>query len=295
MADLSWQARRQHIMVVSDDTAYCYDRVNHIIMSFIWLVLTNGNIPAIVASIIRLQTMWFFQQTGFGKSKTYFGGINYLPYMMGLGQGNRAAPPSWIQHSKIMVTVFKQLSINDHKQPNLRHNYPLHGNHVCWRHQHVHIEGIHTRPRGDMGANSDQDHTVELHPECNGRGIKTGKMLLVTAWLHLHWWQVVIRRLSPTKTPNYQSGWLKKSNKTRGGCRIQEDAWNLWLTCRRKCQPPYIHQGQINTVGQQNDKCPSTQPHHVGSIQASTVAKSMIRLWDNDTQIWNQRPSYLMT
>jgi hypothetical protein len=31
--------------------------------------------------------------------------------MMGLGQGNRAAPPSWTQLSAIMVTVFKQLNL----------------------------------------------------------------------------------------------------------------------------------------------------------------------------------------
>ncbi len=52
-----------------------------------------------------------FQRTGFGKSKTFFGGIHHLPYMMGLGQGNRAAPPSWIQLSAVMVTVFKQLNL----------------------------------------------------------------------------------------------------------------------------------------------------------------------------------------
>jgi hypothetical protein len=94
------------MMVVSANTAYCYDRVNHIIMS-----LTNGNIPAVVASLICLQTMQFFQRTGFGKSKMYFGGINYLPYIMGLSQVNIAAPPSWIQLSRIMVTVFKQLNL----------------------------------------------------------------------------------------------------------------------------------------------------------------------------------------
>jgi hypothetical protein len=31
--------------------------------------------------------------------------------MMGLGQGNRAAPPSWIQLSAVMVTIFKQLQL----------------------------------------------------------------------------------------------------------------------------------------------------------------------------------------
>jgi hypothetical protein len=97
--------------VVSADAAYCYDRVNHIIMSLVWLVLTNGNIPAIVASLICLQTMKFFQRTGFGESKTFFGGINCLPYMIGLGQGNRVVPPPWIQLSAIMVTVVKQLNL----------------------------------------------------------------------------------------------------------------------------------------------------------------------------------------
>jgi hypothetical protein len=57
-------------------------------MSLVWLVLTNGNIPAIVATLACLQTMKFFQRTGFDESKTFFGGKSYLPYMMGLGQGN---------------------------------------------------------------------------------------------------------------------------------------------------------------------------------------------------------------
>jgi hypothetical protein len=110
MADLSRQARRPMI-VTSADVAYCYDHVNQIIMSLVWLVLTKGNIPAIVAALICLQTMKFFQQTGFGKSKTFFGGLFYYPYMMGLGQGNRATPPSWIQLSVVLVNVFKQLNL----------------------------------------------------------------------------------------------------------------------------------------------------------------------------------------
>ena len=97
--------------VTSADAAYCYDRVNHVIMSLVWLVLTNGNVPAIVAALICLQTMKFFQRTGFGKSKTFFGGSLYSPYIMGLGQENRAAPPSWIQLSAVMVNVFKQLNL----------------------------------------------------------------------------------------------------------------------------------------------------------------------------------------
>ncbi len=110
MADLSRQAR-QPMPIILADAAYCYDRVNHVIMLLVWLVLTNGNIPSIVAAMICLQTMKFFQRTGFGKSKMFFGGPSYLPYMMGLSQGNRAAPPSWIQLSAVLVNVFKQLNL----------------------------------------------------------------------------------------------------------------------------------------------------------------------------------------
>jgi hypothetical protein len=85
-ADLSRQARHP-MMVVSADAAFCYNRVNHIIMSLVWLALT-GNTPAIVATLICLQTMKFFQQIGFGDSKSFFGGLFHEPYMMGLGQGN---------------------------------------------------------------------------------------------------------------------------------------------------------------------------------------------------------------
>ncbi len=63
MADLSRQAKHP-MTVVSADAAYCYDRVNYVIMSLVWLVLTNGNIPAIVAILVCLQTMKFFQCTG---------------------------------------------------------------------------------------------------------------------------------------------------------------------------------------------------------------------------------------
>ncbi len=74
MADLSRQAR-QPMIVTSADVAYCYDRVNHIIMSLVWLVLTKGNISAIVVALICLQMMKFFQQTGFGKSKTFLAAV----------------------------------------------------------------------------------------------------------------------------------------------------------------------------------------------------------------------------
>jgi hypothetical protein len=43
--------------------------------------------------------------------KDIFGGAGIRLYMMGLGQGNRAAPPSWIQLSAVLVNVFKQLEL----------------------------------------------------------------------------------------------------------------------------------------------------------------------------------------
>jgi hypothetical protein len=72
MANLSRQSRHP-MTVVSADAAYCYDRVNHVVMSLVWLVLT-GNMPAIVATWICLQTMKFFQRTGFRDLKSFFGG-----------------------------------------------------------------------------------------------------------------------------------------------------------------------------------------------------------------------------
>ena len=40
MADLFRQARRP-MTVVSVDSAYCYDRVNNIVMSLVWLVFSG--------------------------------------------------------------------------------------------------------------------------------------------------------------------------------------------------------------------------------------------------------------
>jgi hypothetical protein len=107
--DLSRQARHP-MMVVSVDAANCYDRVSHVIMSLVWLALT-ANAPAIVATLICHQMMKFFQWTGFGDSKTFFGGQFHTPHVMGLGQSNHAAPPSWIRLSAVMVNIYKQLDL----------------------------------------------------------------------------------------------------------------------------------------------------------------------------------------
>ncbi len=91
MADLSRQA--QHTMIVtSADAAYCYDRVNHVVMSLVWLVLTNGNIPAIIVALICLQTMKFFQRTGFGESKSFFWRTLLFSLYNGPGTGQPSSP-----------------------------------------------------------------------------------------------------------------------------------------------------------------------------------------------------------
>jgi hypothetical protein len=53
MADLSRQARHP-MPIISADAAYSYNRANHVIMSLVWLVLTKGNVPAIVAAMLCL-------------------------------------------------------------------------------------------------------------------------------------------------------------------------------------------------------------------------------------------------
>jgi hypothetical protein len=58
----------------------------------------------------HVMTCWRHFQLS-GESKTFFGGPSHFLYMMGLGQGNRAAPPSWIQLSTVLVNVFKQLDL----------------------------------------------------------------------------------------------------------------------------------------------------------------------------------------
>jgi len=97
--------------IISADAANCYDRVNHVVMSLVWLTLLNGNTSAVVVALICLQTMKFFQQTGFRESKTFIGGKDLIKYIMGLGQGSRAAPPSWIQLSSVLINVYKQLGL----------------------------------------------------------------------------------------------------------------------------------------------------------------------------------------
>ena len=92
--------------VVSVDAAQCYDRVNHVIMSLVWMALL-GTMAPILVLLHCMQNMKLFQRTGFGNSTTFLDGGVLTKYLMGLGQGSRGAPPSWIQLSSVIVNVLR--------------------------------------------------------------------------------------------------------------------------------------------------------------------------------------------
>ena len=90
---------------VSVDTTQCYDRVNHVTVSLVWLELM-GVIGPIRVLLRCLQTMRFYQRTGHGDSSTFTGGDRF--YFTGLGQGSRA-PPSWVCLSSVIVNILRRL------------------------------------------------------------------------------------------------------------------------------------------------------------------------------------------
>ena len=105
--DISRQARHP-MAIVGIDAAQCYDRVNHLIMSLVWLALI-GNVGAIEVALLCLSTMQFHQRTGFGDSVSFFGGPQLTIPFCGLGQGSKSAPASWLQLSSMIVGAYKAL------------------------------------------------------------------------------------------------------------------------------------------------------------------------------------------
>ena len=59
--------------VVLVDAEKCYDRVNHLLMSLVWLSLVN-HIASISIALACLQFMGVFQHTEFGDSTSLYGG-----------------------------------------------------------------------------------------------------------------------------------------------------------------------------------------------------------------------------
>ena len=102
--DISRQARHP-MAILSLDAAQCYDRVQPVMMSLVWLALLN-HIPVISILLTVLQGMKIHTRTGFGDSATFFGGDPEHPFC-GLGQGSKAAPASWLQLSSMIINAFK--------------------------------------------------------------------------------------------------------------------------------------------------------------------------------------------
>ena len=80
-------------------------------MFLVWLTLI-GLIGPIKVLLRCLQTMKFFPRTGYGDSNTFTGGKGF--YFMGLGQGSRGDPPSWICLSSVIVNILRKLKYGAH-------------------------------------------------------------------------------------------------------------------------------------------------------------------------------------
>ena len=76
MRDISRQSRNP-LAIVLVDAAQCYDRVNHVMLALMWLALLKH--PVIVNVILEcLQTIKFYQRSGYGDSSEYFGGQDQI-------------------------------------------------------------------------------------------------------------------------------------------------------------------------------------------------------------------------
>jgi hypothetical protein len=89
------------------DLANCYDAVAHPIAS---IALQGFKVRKVMVAMMLyvLETMQWFLKTAFGQSKKLFGGTKWDP-LMGLGQGNGAAPSGFLAVSTLMINVYPQL------------------------------------------------------------------------------------------------------------------------------------------------------------------------------------------
>ena len=105
--DISRQSRIA-MAILSLGAAQCYDRVNHIIMAIVWIILIR-NIMVVFLILSCLQTMEFYQRTGYGDSQDCFGIVSCILTWMGLGQGSRGASHGWMQLSSLIVNIMKKI------------------------------------------------------------------------------------------------------------------------------------------------------------------------------------------
>jgi hypothetical protein len=84
------------------DADKCYNRMNHIIMSF-FLLAVVGTMRPIIAMLHPIQAMKFYQHMARGDSTTFMGGRGKDNPLQGLRQGNKASPACWLMISLLLM------------------------------------------------------------------------------------------------------------------------------------------------------------------------------------------------
>jgi hypothetical protein len=102
-----WDESRIHnhnACLVGNNFSNCYDRVAHPTAA-ISLQCFGIPQPAINLLLETMETMIFFLRTGFGESKTLYGGT-HEQQLAGYGQGNAAAGPGFTAMSSLIVNAY---------------------------------------------------------------------------------------------------------------------------------------------------------------------------------------------
>jgi hypothetical protein len=90
--------------IAGNDFEDCYDWAAHPIAA-ISLQSLGVPQPAIIVLLETMETMRFYLCTGFGESKTPYGGT-HEEWLAGYGQGNAAAGPDFTAMSSLIVNAY---------------------------------------------------------------------------------------------------------------------------------------------------------------------------------------------
>jgi hypothetical protein len=93
--------RRWPGAIASVDANNCFDRIGHSFMSLSCQAMGVGVGP-LVSMLSALSYMAFYIRTGYGDSRSHYGGTNAMPFE-GLGQGNGAGPAGWLAVSSVLL------------------------------------------------------------------------------------------------------------------------------------------------------------------------------------------------
>ena len=104
--ELARQLRRP-LLVASVDASQCYNRITHA-MASLTLRAYKVRQSSVLAMLHPIQNMEYYMRTGFGESKTFFGGKG--ANVQGSCQGNGGAPPTWQQISSLLINTHRQCS-----------------------------------------------------------------------------------------------------------------------------------------------------------------------------------------